>query len=88
MSKLKIIAPSAHSSFFGWRAQHRCFRSRYDQIAMIALQVFGNSKIAQDWLERPVRGLGCHPPCSLLCTLSGYDEIYDLLMRLDHGILT
>ncbi|WP_248741627.1 MULTISPECIES: antitoxin Xre/MbcA/ParS toxin-binding domain-containing protein [unclassified Pseudomonas] len=57
-------------------------------IAMIALQVFGNSKIAQDWLEMPVRELGCRAPCSLLCTLSGYDEIYDLLMRLDHGIFT
>lgn len=88
MSKLQIIAPYVYSSPSGWSGQHRCFKSRYDQVAMIALQVFGNSKIAQDWLERPVRGLGCRPPCSLLCTLSGYDEIYDLLMRLDHGILT
>ncbi|TVT84287.1 antitoxin Xre/MbcA/ParS toxin-binding domain-containing protein [Pseudomonas sp. H3(2019)] len=88
MRELKIIAPCAHWSFSGWSGQHRCFRNRYNQIAMIALQVFGNSKIAQDWLERPVRGLGCRAPCSLLCTLSGYDEIYDLLMRLDHGIFT
>ncbi|MGZ0701472.1 antitoxin Xre/MbcA/ParS toxin-binding domain-containing protein [Pseudomonas piscis] len=54
---------------------------------MIALQVFGNSKIAEDWLKRTVRGLGYRPPCSLLCTPSGYADIRELLMRLDHGIL-
>nr|WP_286901612.1 antitoxin Xre/MbcA/ParS toxin-binding domain-containing protein [Pseudomonas sp. UBA7500] len=54
---------------------------------MIALQVFGSSKIAEDWLKRPVRGLGFRAPCSLVCTPSGYDDICKLLMRLDHGIL-
>ncbi|WP_313717810.1 MULTISPECIES: antitoxin Xre/MbcA/ParS toxin-binding domain-containing protein [Pseudomonas] len=87
MSELQIIAPCVHSSFSGWSGQHRCFRSRYDQVAMIALQVFGSSKIAEDWLKRPVRGLGFRAPCSLVCTPSGYDDICKLLMRLDHGIL-
>lgn len=87
MSQLEIIAPCVHSSTSGWSGKHRCFRSRYDQVAMIALQVFGNSKIAEDWLKRTVRGLGYRPPCSLLCTPSGYADIRELLMRLDHGIL-
>lgn len=55
---------------------------------MIALQVFGNSKIAEDWLKRRARGLGYRAPCTLLCTPSGYEDIYDLLMRLDHGIFS
>lgn len=87
MSELHIIGPCARSSLSCWSARHRCFKSQYDQILAVAHQVFGNQTTAENWLQGSAGGLGRGALCSLLCTPSGYQDIYGLLMRLDYGIL-
>jgi quinate dehydrogenase (quinone) len=42
---------------------------------------------AENWLQGSACGLGRGALCSLLCSLSGYQNIYGLLMRLDYGLL-
>lgn len=85
MSELHIIGPCARSSLSCWSAQHRCFKSQYDQILEIAHHVFGSQTTAENWLEKSAGGLGHGALCSLLCTSSGYEDIHGLLMRLDYG---
>ncbi|MFJ2984879.1 MULTISPECIES: antitoxin Xre/MbcA/ParS toxin-binding domain-containing protein [unclassified Pseudomonas] len=86
MSDARTIAPCTCSPIACWSAEHRCFVGRYEQILSVAGGVFGDRDKAQRWLGRPVVGLGHRTPCTLLYTPTGYSDVLDLLMRIEHGI--
>ena len=60
--------------------------ARLVRVVDAAVQFFGSKKMAWDWLETPVRGLGNVAPISLIATESGALEVTDLLGRLEHGV--
>ncbi|WP_201196252.1 MbcA/ParS/Xre antitoxin family protein [Pseudomonas fluorescens] len=86
MSNSQIVARCLYSQIGCWSAAHRCYQGRYDQIFLIAQEVFGNPEKARRWLRRPAVGLGVQAPCSYLSTSTGYSYAHELLMRIHHGI--
>jgi len=60
--------------------------ARLVRVVDAAVQFFGSKKMAWDWLESPVRGLGNVAPITLIATESGALEVTDLLGRLEHGV--
>ncbi|MDW8842245.1 antitoxin Xre/MbcA/ParS toxin-binding domain-containing protein [Pseudomonas fluorescens] len=86
MSELEIIAFCARAPVACWSVKHRCFKLRYEQISAIAVQVFGRGELADGWMRTPKEGLGHKAPCVLLSRPSGYSDVHDWLMRLEHGI--
>jgi putative toxin-antitoxin system antitoxin component (TIGR02293 family) len=54
-----------------------------------ALQLFeGDRKAAQRWLNDPAKALGGISPIEYLDTEAGAEAIQDLILRLEHGIVT
>ena len=54
-----------------------------------ALQLFeGDRKAAQHWLNEPAKALGGISPIEYLDTEAGAEAIQDLILRLEHGIVT
>jgi hypothetical protein len=88
MRELAIVAPCIHASAACWGAEYRCFHLRYEQISLVALQVFGSRELSKGWMRKPKVGFGDNPPCILLSEPSGYAVLYDWLLRLEHGIST
>ncbi|MBH3469957.1 antitoxin Xre/MbcA/ParS toxin-binding domain-containing protein [Pseudomonas putida] len=86
MSELRIIAPCFRAPVAFWSMEHRCFKVRYEQISAIAVQVFGGNELADGWMRKPKVGLGHKAPCVLLSQRSGYSDVLDWLMRIEHGI--
>ncbi|MGP3593190.1 type II RES/Xre toxin-antitoxin system antitoxin [Vagococcus sp. WN89Y] len=60
--------------------------ARLVRVVDTAVQFFGSKKMAWEWLQTPVRGLGNVAPISLIATESGALEVTDLLGRLEHGV--
>lgn len=86
MSELGIIAPCFRAPVACWSMEHRRFKVRYEQISVIAVQVLGGNELADGWMRKPKAGLGHKAPCVLLSQPSGYSDILDWLMRIEHGI--
>ncbi len=52
-----------------------------------AVQVFGNDEnIAARWFKKPARALGGKAPLELMDTEVGSQEVYALLVRIEHGV--
>ncbi len=51
-----------------------------------ALDVFENESAAENWLKKPVRGLGYKVPLEYADTELGAQEIINLLGRIEHGV--
>jgi len=49
-------------------------------------EVFGNADIFNDWMRRPVRGLGYELPLTMLVTAIGTEIVSDELVRLSYGV--
>ncbi|MFJ4153966.1 antitoxin Xre/MbcA/ParS toxin-binding domain-containing protein [Pseudomonas sp. NPDC089752] len=86
MSNPRIVAPCTCSRIGGWSSEHRCFLARYEQILSVADAVFGDRQLAQRWLGKPAVGLANLTPCRRLSTPKGYEDVHEVLMRIDHGI--
>ncbi|WP_346240021.1 antitoxin Xre/MbcA/ParS toxin-binding domain-containing protein [Pseudomonas trivialis] len=84
-SELGIIACCVRAPVACWSVEHRCFKVRYEQISVIAVQVFGGNELADGWMRKPKVGLGHKAPCVLLSQPSGYSDVLDWLMRIEHG---
>jgi uncharacterized protein (DUF2384 family) len=88
MRGVAIVAPCILPSAACWGAEHRCFQLRYEQISLVAQQVFGSRKLSEDWMRKPKLKFGDNPPCFLLTKSLGYAVLYDWLLRFEHGIST
>lgn len=51
-------------------------------------EVFGNEIVFKKWLESPLPALENQTPLSLLDTMFGFEEIEQLLGRIEHGVLS
>ncbi len=53
-----------------------------------AAEVFGDKKTAGEWLRDHQPALGGHIPLDLLWSDDGAKEVEDLLLRIDHGVIS
>ena len=54
-----------------------------------ALQLFeGERTAAQRWLNEPAKALGGSSPIDYLDTEAGAEAVHDLILRLEHGVIT
>jgi putative toxin-antitoxin system antitoxin component (TIGR02293 family) len=61
--------------------------SRIDRIYTLAVEVFGDSEKAVDWLKRPSRALGKELPLRLLDTDAGTQQVERELRQIQHGFV-
>jgi len=53
------------------------------------LQLFeGDRTAAQRWLNQPAKALGGSAPIEYLDTEAGAEAVHDLILRLEHGVIT
>jgi len=68
-----------------------CESDRIYRIVMVyrsALELFnGNIEAARRWLIQPAKSLGGIAPFDYLDNAAGADEVYDLIARIEHGII-
>jgi putative toxin-antitoxin system antitoxin component (TIGR02293 family) len=58
------------------------------EIMAKAIDVFGSSSAAEDFLQKPAIALDRHRPIDLLSTLVGAELVERHLLRLDYGVYT
>ena len=52
------------------------------------LELFENDRAAAgQWMSSSVRGLGNHPPISLMGTKAGIEKVRRLVGQMEHGVL-
>ncbi|MBV9507142.1 MAG: DUF2384 domain-containing protein [Acidobacteriia bacterium] len=61
--------------------------SRIDRIYALAVEVFGESEKAAQWLKRPSRALGKELPLRLLDTDAGTQQVERELHAIQHGFV-
>jgi putative toxin-antitoxin system antitoxin component (TIGR02293 family) len=61
---------------------------RVADLFLLAAEVLENEGNARDWLLSPQPGLGNHVPCDLMGTEASAREVEDLLLRVEHGVLS
>jgi len=61
--------------------------SRIDRIFSLAIEVFGDTKKAADWLKRPSRALGKELPLRLLDTDAGAQQVEHELRQIQHSFV-
>ncbi|MBV8732852.1 MAG: DUF2384 domain-containing protein [Acidobacteriia bacterium] len=61
--------------------------ARIDRIYALAVDVFGDTQMAAEWLKRPSRALGKELPLRLLDTDAGTQQVERELRQLQHGFV-
>ena len=61
---------------------------RIARIYALACEVLEDDTMAKKWLHRPQAGLRGEIPLDLLRTEAGTREVEDLLLRIEHGVLS
>jgi putative toxin-antitoxin system antitoxin component (TIGR02293 family) len=61
---------------------------RFARIVALAEDVFENREDAIEWLNRKQHGLGGAVPISMLQTDAGCREVEELLLRIEHGVIS
>ncbi len=56
------------------------------EIKALAETVFGNSALAEEWLNKPALALDHHKPMELIATRPGAELVREHLIRLDYGV--
>jgi len=51
-----------------------------------AAEIFKSRDKAKDWMKEPHKALGGKPPAECFMTLSGAEEVLNLLGRIEHGV--
>lgn len=61
--------------------------ARIDRIYALAVEIFGDSGKAAEWLKRPSRALGKELPLRLLDTDAGTQQVERELRQIQHGFV-
>jgi len=62
--------------------------NKIDQTVLaLANSVFVSKKFALNWLQTPQMGLGNRLPIEVMTTEEGIQDVKDLLIRIDHGVI-
>ncbi|WP_016955352.1 antitoxin Xre/MbcA/ParS toxin-binding domain-containing protein [Catenovulum agarivorans] len=60
---------------------------RFTEVVNAAVELFeGDLAAANQWLKRPVKGLGGKKPIEMLGTSAESEAVLDLIGRLEHGV--
>jgi putative toxin-antitoxin system antitoxin component (TIGR02293 family) len=60
---------------------------RIARLFALAVSVLEDEEMARQWLHRPQRGLGGRTPVEVIQTEAGAQEVEDLLVRIEYGVL-
>lgn len=82
INELEAHAKSQGKSLSEWISEARAMLRVSDQAA----RVLGNAELAQEWLNKPARGLDGQTPIELIATAEGSKQVADLLERVEHGV--
>ncbi|WP_439894971.1 antitoxin Xre/MbcA/ParS toxin-binding domain-containing protein [Pseudomonas syringae] len=69
-----------------WSIEYRYFALGRELVLNEAARVLGTRKAADLWLVHPARGLNYQPPCSLLLTSKGCQQVLNLLAQIEYGV--
>jgi putative toxin-antitoxin system antitoxin component (TIGR02293 family) len=61
---------------------------RFARLFALAEQVLEDTDAAREWMHDPQVGLGGHSPVELVRTEAGAREVENLLVRIEHGVLS
>jgi putative toxin-antitoxin system antitoxin component (TIGR02293 family) len=61
---------------------------RLARVLAAATDILGNADKARDWLLAENRALGSRTPITLLDTGIGFQEVMDVLKRIEHGVFS
>jgi putative toxin-antitoxin system antitoxin component (TIGR02293 family) len=61
---------------------------RLAQLIVLAHEVFERDDLVREWFRSPQLGLNNRTPIEVLVTEAGAREVEDLLLRIEHGVLT
>ena len=86
MSKISILGLALSRPPACWSSTYRGYELRRVQVLMQASHTLGNRKSADRWLGSPVLALNRRSPCEMLTKPSGYPEVRDVLLRIEHGV--
>ena len=56
------------------------------EITALAVQVFGDTQMAHQWLNRPARALDGAKPADMLSDLEGSEAVRNLLWRIEYCV--
>jgi putative toxin-antitoxin system antitoxin component (TIGR02293 family) len=59
-----------------------------EDLVDMAVEVFGTEKKAEQWFYSPAFGLGNKTPKEFYDATNNRDEVYNLLGRIEHGIIS
>ncbi len=61
---------------------------RYARLYARCEEVMGDATSAQNWLQKPARGLDFNTPLGFAETEAGANEVFNLLGRIEHGVFS
>lgn len=86
MMPSRIMGPSYSTLIGCWTIDQRCYEWRRNWTLSEAQRVLGKPVLAMRWFSDPAIGLGRSVPCSFVTTQSGFDQVIDLLGRMECGV--
>lgn len=69
-----------------WKSEESELLYRLARVLAAATEILGNREKARDWLVAENRALGGAVPIELLDTGIGYQEVMDVLKRVEYGV--
>jgi putative toxin-antitoxin system antitoxin component (TIGR02293 family) len=67
-------------------SQQSAVAFQYAKILELAIEIFGNQALAEEWLGRPCKFLADEVPLDVIDNAIGFQAVEDYLHRIDHGI--
>ena len=59
---------------------------RFSRVLVTATEILGDKNKAKEWLLTENRALHGNPPINLLDTAIGFEDVMDVLTRIEHGV--
>lgn len=86
MIMTRLIGPCEDAQFGCWGVGQRYYEWRKAWILSEAQRVLGRRTLATRWMCEEALGLGRISPCTLLASPSGFEQVQDFLLRIEHGV--
>jgi uncharacterized protein (DUF2384 family) len=82
----RLAESPLHGLFGQWVSAHLP-SEQITRILELTREVFGDTEIAEQWLQEPNLATDNNPPITLLGSDEGYARVKTLLERIDYGVL-
>lgn len=91
-ARLKLEKRATRSSGFSGYAKNRLLElkneEQQEEVAQLVQQTFGDQEKAVSWMTKPCKALGDSVPLELIKTETGRQQVRDVLVRIDHGVMS